>query len=200
MRNWKVWGVLGLLLALVLAVGYGQETIPVPPTMQQVYQQLMQQVSQLMTSAARELGVLLPDSTPIPGMVYAARAYDDIVWAGAPVRDLERVTLQDLSRGAILGVVYLQLPARLGSPTTTIPAGFYKMRVFTLPTPIPIGAPNARAQFIDKTGRVVMERPATVGTSEPPTVGAKFTAEIGDNEICGDVHWGRFKVKVCIEW
>jgi hypothetical protein len=25
MRNWKVWGVLGLLLALGLAVGYGQE-------------------------------------------------------------------------------------------------------------------------------------------------------------------------------
>ncbi len=31
MRNWQVWGVLGLLLALGLVVGYGQVTRPIPP-------------------------------------------------------------------------------------------------------------------------------------------------------------------------
>jgi len=31
-RNWKVWGVLGLLLALGLTIGYGQKAIPVKQT------------------------------------------------------------------------------------------------------------------------------------------------------------------------
>jgi len=193
LRNRKVWGVLGVLLALVI-VGYGQGPVP---RMQQIYQQLMDQVSQLMAEAAKELEV--PPWPPKEAVVYAARA-DGIVLAGVPVRDLEKVTLKDLSQGAILGVVYLQLPARLG--TAAIPAGFYKMRVLTLPTPAPIGAPNARAQFIDKTGRVVLERPATVRTSEPPAKlqQAKFTAEIGPGEACVDVHWGNIVVKLCLEW
>jgi hypothetical protein len=70
----KVWGVLGLLLALVVVVGYGQYgqqpqppqppqpqppvgLQPTPAAMRQLQTQFMQQLTQLMNSAAQELKV-----------------------------------------------------------------------------------------------------------------------------------------------
>lgn len=198
-RNRKVWGVLGLLLALAVVVGVGQQRQPQVPAeilaMQQMQIQVMQQLNQLMTSAAQELKVALPAApgpqSIIPGMVYATRSGDNIILAGAPAKDLERVTLSDLNQGAILGVVYLQLPS-------LIPAGFYKLRV-VMQAPIRPGAPNAKAQLIDKSEKVVRELPATVEPSERSILGVKLTAELGDGKFCIDFHWDRIGGQFCFE-
>lgn len=199
-KSVRSWGVLGLLLALVLAAGYGQVPQPVPPAMQQLHRQFMQQVSQLIVSAAKELGVTLPSGMPIPELLYAARSYDHgPILVGAPVSNLERVTLKDLDRGAILGVVYLQFPPPKPGLAPVMPAGFYKLRVFMIPPPIKAGAPNAKAQFIDKDEKVITERPATVGTSESETL-MKVTGRVDPSGACVDFHWGRIEVEFCFSW
>ncbi|MGA8848923.1 MAG: hypothetical protein WB564_03760 [Dehalococcoidia bacterium] len=118
-------------------------------TMPELRQQLINQASQLMNSGAQELGVTLPSGTLIPGMAYAASSYEqDVVVTGAPLAGLGNVTLEDLAKGAVLGVFYL-------SEISGVPADFYKLKVIptslipslllpmvTTPTPVPAPVPQ----------------------------------------------------------
>jgi hypothetical protein len=138
-------------------------------TMAEVNQQLMNQTTDQMNSAAQELGVTLPSGTPIPGMAYAAASSaQNVAVAGAPLAGLGNVTETDLTNGAVLGLFYL-------SGISGVPDGFYKLKVTMeklAPTDVNL-TPIVR--FIDKFDNVVLQSPATMSTpiheAAEPTIG-----------------------------
>jgi hypothetical protein len=201
----KVWGVLGLLLALVVVVGYGQHgqqpqppqppqpqppvgLQPTPAAMRQLQTQFMQQLTQLMNSAAQELKVPISPT----GIFYATRSGDNPILAVAPARDLEKLTQADLERGAIVGLVY---PGRI-EPIWNLPEGFYKVRCTILtPTATP-GTPNAKAQFIDKFEKVVAEVPAIFEkASEGRPLGGPSAG--GEIQACSGWPYCKCNVRIC---
>jgi hypothetical protein len=201
----KVWGVLGLLLALVVVVGYGQYgqqpqppqppqpqppvgLQPTPAAMRQLQTQFMQQLTQLMNSAAQELKVPISPT----GIFYATRSGDNPILAVAPARDLEKLTQADLERGAIVGLVY---PGRR-EPIWNLPEGFYKVRCAILtPTATP-GTPNAKAQFIDKFEKVVAEVPAIFEkASEGRPLGGPSAG--GEIQECSWWPYCKCNVRIC---
>ncbi len=166
MRTRKVWGVLGLLLALVVVVGYGQygqppgiqppgTQPPSPALMQQLQQQFMQQIQQLMYAAAKEFNIRLA-----PGVFWASRSTDNVILASAAVEGLEKLTPEDLQKGVVLGLMWWP-----GKQTPIyLPDGFYKVRVIA--TSAPGGALSAQAQLLDKSDKVVAVLPAKVKFEE----------------------------------
>jgi hypothetical protein len=155
----------------------------------------MQQLTQLMNSAAQELKVPISPT----GIFYATRSGDNPILAVAPARDLEKLTQADLERGAIVGLVY-PFPGRR-EPIWNLPEGFYKLRCTILtPTATP-GTPNAKAQFIDKFEKVVAEVPAIFEkASEGRPLGGPSAG--GEIHTCPRPWWPycNCSVSVCSPW
>jgi hypothetical protein len=151
--------------------------------MPEIDKQYMGRVSQQMNSAARDLRIALPAGIPIPGMVYASSFYlSGNVVAAALIADIEKVTLQNLNKGEVVGIVYLQFPS--------IPVGFYKLQIV-----------KTKAQFINKAGKIVVEMPVTV--TAPKTNGlvvTDATVDVLHQSAHVSGHWGHINFDVVITY
>jgi hypothetical protein len=190
LRSARSWGVLGLLLAFAVVMigvssGYGQRPAGPLAAVTLANQQLRTQVASALSSAAEAARVrIAPDD-----YVFASR--DDVIVINARRADLDKVGSRELSQGAVLGLILLTKPD--GSAVAKdIPAGFYTVKATVTETP---GAqPKAVVQLVDQQGKVVSERLANVGK---PSARIKLTVEIGEGEICIDIHWGWRSIEAC---
>jgi hypothetical protein len=150
--------------------------------------QHMEKVSKQMVSAAKDLGITLAKGKPTQGMVYASCFHNrGYVLAAALIADIEKVTLESMEKGAVVGIVYLQFPS--------IPMGFYKLQIV-----------KTAARFIDKSGHVVAEMPVTVTATkaaEGPKEGIKITScsvDVIAQTAIVDGHWGKISFVITIKW
>ena len=100
-------------------------------------------VTRTLATAARQSSVSIDESQA------AVLSGSGLTIASAPVTGVERNGLRAYIQGVNILFVYLK------AQPSTIPAGFYTVRVSTTP-----GNRVGRAEFVDQKGRVIASRPA----------------------------------------
>ena len=115
-----------------------------------------------LATAARQSSVSIDESRA------AVLSAPDLTIASAPVTGVERNGLRAYIQGVNILFVYLK------AQPSTIPTGFYTVRVSTTP-----GNRVGRAEFVDQNGRVIASRPAFFQSLPPDEpVAERFTITI----------------------
>ena len=187
LKSARSWGVLGLLLALVVSVGYGPQSVSLGQEPRQTQpgivvadQQLRVQLAKELTEAAKVMKV----AAILDGFVFASR--DDLIVLNAGIEGLEKIGSAELARGANIGLVYLAGKGPRGELIplrANLPPGYYIVRAFVTPSAA------ARAQLLDHQGKVVVEVPATVGAQSKEKPKGTVTIKCCPLQVILDYHW-----------
>jgi hypothetical protein len=151
-------------------------------------QEFQERIRNEIVSKAKEGRIsVIPDS-----IVFSSR--DDLFIASGAAEGIEKLSDEDLKKGATVGIFYLSKDAYLSSEGKSgIRQGFYTLKA-TL-----TADSTSELQVLDSGGNVVARASATRSESTARTAAAnlRLDASIDWEKVCGSAMYGQWYENVC---